>query len=172
MLNGAHSLLAYCGLRRGHQFVHQAIADPELRVLVENLMLREAAPSIEAAQGQDLHRYAADLIARFANPALNHRLRQIAMDGSQKIPQRWLETLAINSRAGIACPSILAGLGAWIAHLRGTNGEAEDPLADQLATTLAASADPIRTLFSTRGNLASNWLPTDKDCIEIETFSH
>jgi fructuronate reductase len=31
MLNGAHSLLAYCGLNRGHAFVHQAIADPHLR---------------------------------------------------------------------------------------------------------------------------------------------
>jgi len=30
MLNGAHSLLAYCGLARGYAFVHQAIADPEL----------------------------------------------------------------------------------------------------------------------------------------------
>ena len=172
MLNGAHSLLAYCGLRRGHEFVHQAIADPELRTLVEQLMLREAAPSIEAAPGQDLNRYAADLIARFANPALNHRLRQIAMDGSQKIPQRWLETLAVNSRSGMACPAILSGLGAWIEHLRGANGEVEDPLADQLATTLAASTNPVRALFGSGGILVSAWQPTDDICAEIAAIAH
>ena len=33
MLNGAHSLLAYCGLDAGHTYVHEAIADPELRSL-------------------------------------------------------------------------------------------------------------------------------------------
>lgn len=171
MLNGAHSLLAYCGLRRGHEFVHQAIADPELRASVEQLMLREAAPSIEAAPGQDLNRYAKDLIARFANPALNHRLRQIAMDGSQKIPQRWLETLAENARTGVGCPAIQAGLAAWIAHLQGANGGVEDPLADRLATALAASADPVRALFGSGGILASSWHPTDRDCLEIKASS-
>ncbi len=167
MLNGAHSLLAYCGLRRGHEFVHQAIADPELRALAEQLMVREAAPSIVAAPGQDLPRYAADLLARFANPALNHRLIQIAMDGSQKLPQRWLETLAANARVGLPCPAIRAGLGAWLAHLRGANGPVEDPQADRLASALAAGTDPVKSLFGPRGVLASDWTPTDADCAAI-----
>lgn len=172
MLNGAHSLLAYCGLRRGHAFVHQAIADPQLERLVEQLMLREAAPSIQAAAGQDLSRYAHDLIARFANPALNHRLRQIAMDGSQKIPQRWLETLAVNSRAGVNCPAILAGLGAWLAHLRGDNGEVEDPLADKLAMMLSVSTDPVSALFGATGIIPSAWQPDDDVCAEILANAH
>lgn len=157
MLNGAHSLLAYCGLRRGHEFVHQAIADPELRVQVEQLMLHEAAPSIEAAPGQDLNRYAADLIARFANPALNHRLRQIAMDGSQKIPQRWLETLVVCQRAGRQCPAILAGIAAWIEHLRGANGPVDDPRAVELCNA-AHAQDPVEALFGGNGLLESQWL--------------
>src|SRR5690606_8301856 len=90
MLNGAHSALAYLGLERGHTFVHEAIADPGLRPLVEGLMRDEAATSFTPAPGQDLGAYADALVARFADPALNHRLIQIAMDGSQKIPQRWL----------------------------------------------------------------------------------
>ena len=31
MLNGAHSALAYLGLERGYEYVHQAIADPDVR---------------------------------------------------------------------------------------------------------------------------------------------
>ena len=142
MLNGAHSLLAYCGLARGHTFVHEAIADPELRMLTERLMLQEAAPSLTAAPGQDLPRYAAQLIERFANPALNHRLIQIAMDGSQKLPQRWLETLAWHQGQGGNCPAIMTGLAAWIEHLRGANGPVDDPRGSELAALIQGLASP------------------------------
>src|SRR3984885_9420476 len=93
MLNGAHSALAYVGLARGHEFVHQAIADASLAMLVNTLMRDEAARSFEPAPEQDLDAYANLLLARFLNRARPHRLQQIAMDGSQKIPQRWLDTL-------------------------------------------------------------------------------
>jgi fructuronate reductase len=53
MLNGAHSALAYLGLERGHVYVHQAIADPALRPLIETLMRDEAATSLTPAAGQD-----------------------------------------------------------------------------------------------------------------------
>ena len=104
MLNGAHSALAYLGLQRGHEFVHQAIGDPELAPMIDKLMREEAATSLTPAPGQDLSAYADALIDRFKNPALNHRLIQIAMDGSQKIPQRWLETLAFHQQQAGQCP--------------------------------------------------------------------
>ncbi|HEY0597233.1 mannitol dehydrogenase family protein, partial [Sphingopyxis sp.] len=66
MLNGAHSALAYIGLGRDHEYVHQAIADPEIRAAVERLMRDEAAPTIDAAPGQDLAAYADALLDRFA----------------------------------------------------------------------------------------------------------
>src|SRR3546814_12487965 len=105
MLNGAHSALAYIGLGRGHEHVHQAIADPEIRQLIERLMRDEAAPTITAAPGQDLSAYADALLDRFANPAPDHRLIQIAVDGSQKIPQRWPGTLAGRQARGARAPA-------------------------------------------------------------------
>ncbi|MBB3035055.1 mannitol dehydrogenase family protein [Alteriqipengyuania lutimaris] len=117
MLNGAHSLLAYCGLRAGHEFVHEAIADPLLRNLANTLMRHEAIPTIEATQGQDLQQYARHLMKRFADPALRHRLDQIAMDGTQKIPQRWLNTALASLRLGLPFDSIRSGFDAWIWHL-------------------------------------------------------
>ena len=166
MLNGAHSLLAYGGLAAGHCFVHEAIADPDLRRLVEQLLLHEAAPTITPAPGHDLSAYAAALIQRFANPALNHRLIQIAMDGSQKLPQRWLETLAANAVAGRTCPAILRGIGAWIGHLNGRNGPVDDPIAGQLSAIAARHADPqaaAQALFTATGPLAGHWEPTAHD---------
>jgi len=171
MLNGAHSALAYLGLRRGHDYVHQAIGDPELAPLIDTLMRNEAATSLTPAAGQDLSAYADALIERFKNPALNHRLIQIAMDGSQKIPQRWLETLAFHQQHGRPCPAILAGIAAWLRHVRGDNGPVDDPLAGTLKVAWdAAGADGIvAALFGANGPMASHWAPSDADRDLIST---
>lgn len=157
MLNGAHSALAYIGLGRGHDFVHQAVADPEIRPFIERLMLGEAAPTIAAAPGQDLKAYAGALLDRFANPSLDHRLIQIATDGSQKIPQRWLETLAWHQARGSSCPSLEAAMAAWIAFLR-SGHRVEDPLADRLREA-ATGAHAIERIFGDGGLIASDWSP-------------
>ncbi|WP_226633443.1 mannitol dehydrogenase family protein [Novosphingobium profundi] len=159
MLNGAHSALAYIGLAAGHTFVHEAVADPAIRPRIEDLMRKEAAPTLTPAPGQDLDAYAKALLARFENPALAHRLAQIAMDGSQKIPQRWLETLEANHEAGRSCPAILAALKAWFCHLRGANGPLEDPMADELTALARAHEDDelARRLFAPEGLLGGIW---------------
>ena len=133
MLNGAHSALAYLGLARGHEYVHQAIADAPLGALVSTLMRDEAAHSFQPAPGQDLVAYTQLLIARFGNHARPHRLRQIAMDGSQKIPQRWLDTLRSAQSQGRRCTALLQALAAWIAFVRGDRFAVEDPAAQELA---------------------------------------
>ena len=157
MLNGAHSALAYIGLGKGHDYVHQAIADADVRPVIERLMRAEAAPTIAAAPGQDLAAYADALLDRFANPALNHRLVQIAMDGSQKIPQRWLETLAWHQQRGARCSSLESAIAAWIAFLR-SDHPIDDPLADKLREA-AAGPDAMAKLFGEDGLIASEWRP-------------
>jgi fructuronate reductase len=170
MLNGAHSALAYLGLARGHTYVHEAVADPVLRPLIEELMRDEAATSFASAPGQDLAAYADALSARFANPALAHRLIQIAMDGSQKIPQRWLATLADQQHKGRECPAILAALAAWLRHVRGDNGKVEDPAADRLLATWqdAGTGSVVTALLGPEGWMASDWRPTPAECSFIE----
>jgi fructuronate reductase len=149
-----------------YSFVHEAIADLAIRRQTEQLIREEAAPTIAAAPGQDLGRYADALLTRFGNPALNHRLIQIAMDGSQKLPQRWLETLAANREMGRGCPAILAGIAAWIGHLRGMNGPVDDPRSVELAKAVAG-ADPLDALFGASGLLASAWAYCEADRLAI-----
>jgi fructuronate reductase len=165
MLNGAHSALAYLGLRQRHRFVHEAVGDANIRPLIERLMRQEAAASFVPAPEQNLSAYADALLERFANPALNHRLSQIAMDGSQKIPQRWLETLAWHQGRGQQCPAILSAIAAWLRHIRGDNGPVDDPLAASLsdAWARAGEAGILETLFGEGGLLASSWRPTLQD---------
>lgn len=164
MLNGAHSALAYLGLAAGHRFVHQAVADPALRATVAALMA-EAAASLVPVPGLDLDAYAAALLERFGNAALPHRLAQIAMDGSQKIPQRWLAPLAANRRAGRASPATLTALAAWIAFVRGDRHPVEDPRAQELAALwMRAGATGIASaLFGPGGLLAAEWTAEPDD---------
>lgn len=160
MLNGAHSLIAYAGLMRGHAFVHQAVADPELAPLVGRLLRLEAAPTIDTAPGQDLDEYASLLEGRFADPALNHRLAQIAMDGSQKIPQRWLATLARQQQAGVLCEAILTGLSAWIRHI--ADGRyLDDPHSAMLVELWQRHGGEgiVDALFGTAGMFSQYWTP-------------
>ncbi len=90
MLNGAHSMLAYAGFLSGFAYVRDVMADGPLATLVARHMTAAAA-TLEPLTGIDLEDYAAELADRFRNPAIAHETYQIAMDGTEKLPQRLLE---------------------------------------------------------------------------------
>ena len=102
-VNGAHSALAYLSVMAGWDTVDQALAQPALRRYLERLMREEIAPTLPPLPGLDLAQYQERLLQRFANPALRHQTRQIAMDGSQKLPQRLLDTARARLRASSPC---------------------------------------------------------------------
>lgn len=148
MLNGSHSLLAYLGALSGIETVYEGVNHVELRTLLRRYMLEEAAPTLEMPAGIDLESYADSLLARFANDSLRHRLQQIAMDGSQKLPQRWLSGALKRSAAGQSSPCVALGVAAWIRYtagedLLGNRYTVDDPLAKRLADLHHAhGADP------------------------------
>ncbi|WGI26737.1 mannitol dehydrogenase family protein [Halomonas alkaliantarctica] len=138
MLNGSHSLLAYLGALAGIETVFEGVNHDELRELLRRYMLEEAAPTLEMPEGIDLDAYADSLLARFANDSLRHRLQQIAMDGSQKLPQRWLSGALERSAAGQSSPCVALGMAAWIRYtagqdLQGNSYPVDDPLAKRFA---------------------------------------
>lgn len=139
MLNGSHSLLAYLGALAGIETVAEAVGRPEFAALLRGYMRREAAPTLAMPADIDLEAYADRLIARFANDSLHHRLQQIAMDGSQKLPQRWLAGAQVRLEVGgeIACTAL--GVAAWIRYTAGSNLAGEShPVDDPMADTFAA----------------------------------
>ena len=141
MLNGAHSLLAYTGPLMGLETVAEAVTDPLLQRLLRRYMLEEAAPTLSMPESVSLDDYACALMARFANDSLRHRLHQIAMDGSQKLPQRWLHggeaRLGASDDEHVLAATVF-GVAAWIRYTRGVDEQGRtytvnDPMADQLA---------------------------------------
>ena len=171
MLNGAHSALAYLGLARGYEFVHQAMADSELASLIGRLMRDEAATSFEAAATQDTDDYANALIARFRNPAINHRLSQIAMDGSQKIPQRWLETLSDQQKRGKQCPALIEALSGWMIYISGDSHVVDDPMRDVLQAHWreAGTTGISQALFGNDGLFSRYWQAAGADVAMMNT---
>lgn len=140
MLNAAHSLLAYYGLLRGHQFVHQAIADEKIRNAVVRLLADEVPCVVKAPAGFSLEKYAARLLGRFANRGLAHQLSQIAMDGSQKLPERVFLSLVKAFAKDSERTSLLTCVAAWLAFIAQSfaeNAELKDPMRDELAAIFA-----------------------------------
>lgn len=139
MVNGAHSCIAYLGAMAGWATVDQAMAQPLLRHHITALMRDEIAPTLPSLPGLDHAAYRAQLLARFANPALAHRTRQIAMDGSQKLPQRLLDTVRERLAAGAPIPRLALGIAAWLHYLRGVDeAGAAYAIDDPQAATLQA----------------------------------
>ena len=139
MLNGTHSALAYMGLSAGHETVAEAMADPAVSARIEALWLRELAPSLIAPPGTDLGAYARVLKARYQNPNIRHRLDQIAMDGSQKLPPRILDPLFENLAAGRPIDGLLDVVAAWMQFVERAAAQ-QRPLADPLADSLLEAA--------------------------------
>ncbi|HEY3950634.1 mannitol dehydrogenase family protein [Phenylobacterium sp.] len=136
LLNGAHSTLAYVGLRLGHATVAQAMADRKLAAFVEALMRADIAASLGPAAGLEVDGYIGDILARFRNPAIAHRLSQIAWDGSQKLPIRLLRTIGEARAAGRPVARLAVGVAAWMLFVR-DQAMAGVPIVDPLAETLA-----------------------------------
>lgn len=134
MLNGAHSSLAYLGYLAGHETIADTVADPVFARFVQDLWAREIIPVLIPPPGADLDAYAKALFDRFCNPAIRHRTWQIAMDGSQKLPQRILSTL---QEAKAPTPGLMLAVAAWMRYVGGRDEtdqpiDVKDPMADRL----------------------------------------
>ena len=148
MLNGSHSFLAYLGYLGGYRYINECMADEHYRRAAQRLMLCEQAPTLSVT-GISLPDYAAQLIARFSNPALQHLTWQIAMDGTQKLPQRLLDAVRWHLRHGGDYSGLALGVAGWMRYVGGVDDAGQpidirDPLADVLQQTIAATPDDRR----------------------------
>jgi fructuronate reductase len=143
LLNGSHSALAYLGYLAGHEFIYQVAAQPHFVALMRRLMHDEVAPTLHLPPGTDVAAYQSALVERFSNPALPHRTQQIAMDGSQKLPQRLLGTVRDNLGAGRSIDLLALAVAGWMRYVSGVDEagrpiKVSDPMAGEFARLAAA----------------------------------
>ncbi|SCL35079.1 fructuronate reductase [Micromonospora nigra] len=144
-LNGVHSATAYLGALAGCETIADALAMPHLTTVLRRLVAEDVAASFVPPDGVDVVDYGEEVLARFANPAIRHRTLQVAMDGSQKLPQRIMHTIADLRAAGRPARWAALVVAAWVRFAQGQadNGRSlplDDPLAGRIQEALAAAA--------------------------------
>lgn len=150
MVSGPHSALAYLGTALGLQTTGDAINTPALRGYLDAMMREEIAPTLRGIPEAGLVEYRLRFLQRISNPALPHPLRQIAIDGSQKLPQRLLDTIRDRLRAGQGIDRLCLAVAAWLNYLGGQDEQGgayaiHDPLAAQLARLLSRAEVAAQT---------------------------
>jgi fructuronate reductase len=151
ILNGAHSTLAYLGLPLDLETVADAMAHPALSTFVKRLVGEDIIPTLQPSP-IDLETYAEATLERFRNPAIHHRLSQIAWDGSQKLPYRLLDTIMDALAAGRSIERLAVPIAAWILFVERqacAGAKIVDPLADHLAE-LGRAANPVEEILQLR----------------------
>ncbi|MEQ9561670.1 MAG: mannitol dehydrogenase family protein [Woeseiaceae bacterium] len=142
LLNGAHSSLAYLGYLAGYEYVHDVMQSKHFVNFLRYLMTREISPVTPAPPGMAHAQYIEALLQRFSNAALEHRTWQIAMDGSQKLPQRLLNTARQQLRTGGPVAGIGLAIAAWMRYALGRDEsgsaiDVRDPLAARFSEIAA-----------------------------------
>ena len=151
LLNASHSAFAYLGFLAGHEFIYQVAGQATFVDYMREMMAKEIAPTVQVPAGVDLVAYQHALIERFKNPALPHRTQQIAMDGSQKLPQRMLATIRDNLIAGRPFDRLALAVAGWMRYVSGVDEHGRaikvaDPLAAEFARVAAGARDDPRAL--------------------------
>jgi fructuronate reductase len=159
MLNGSHTALACVGAVAGLPTVSECIDHVTIRRFVHDLMTQEVGPLVRRA---DWPMYRDALLARFANPALQHSVHQIAGDSSQKIPQRWVPCIHAALSAGLPVERLAFGAAAWMRYLRGADEQGQayamrDPMAAELQALALAHGDDTGATVQSLGTQPGIW---------------
>lgn len=86
-VNTAHCATAYLGAIKGYKFIHQAVTDPTIRPIIEQIVA-ESSAALCAKFGFDTHSqqlYAQSVLRRFENPYLGDTVARVARDPKRKL---------------------------------------------------------------------------------------
>jgi fructuronate reductase len=138
MLNGSHSAMAYIGAVAGWPVISDCIGQRAVHRYVHDLMTEEMSPHVRRP---DWLAYRDALLARFANPTLQHSVHQIASDGSQKIPLRWQPCALGQLAQGQPMHRLAFAAAAWMRYCQGVDeAGASYAISDPLAQAMRSAA--------------------------------
>lgn len=93
LLNGAHTSMVPIGLLTGMTSVGEFINDPVLGAFLEKTMRQEIILSIKDVDKEQLENYTNDILDRFRNPFVQHKLKSIALNSLSKFVVRVLPSI-------------------------------------------------------------------------------
>lgn len=148
MLNGSHSFLAYLGYLAGYEHINDCMNDANYKKITLALMMQQQAPTLHVPSHVNLSQYANQLIERFSNPSLKHKTWQIAMDGTQKLPQRMLDSVRWHLKNNSDFSLLALGVAGWMRYVSGMDDnkndiDVRDPMQKELKSLVNSSQDGL-----------------------------
>lgn len=149
VLNGGHAIIAYPGGLADIEYVHEAMADAQIRAFLDAILTREVLPIVPPVPGVDLADYKALIIDRFSNPMVADTVRRLCLDGFNRQPKFIVPSIRDNLRAGNSVDGLILLSALWCRYCEGTTESGvpiapNDPNWEQL--TLRAAAARARPL--------------------------
>ena len=131
ILNGAHTSIVPTGYLAGLDSVGAVMDDPAMSEFLEGVLYEEIIPSLDHPE-EELRRFAADVLDRFRNPSIHHKLLDISLNSTSKFRTRLLPSLlAYREKTGELPPRIVRALAALIRFYRGDRDGQPIPLRDE-----------------------------------------
>ena len=174
LLNASHTAMACIGAVAGLGVISDCIGNAHIHSFIRGLMTEEVGPQMRRA---DWPAYRDALLARFANPALQHSVHQIATDSSQKIPQRLPPSVLGAIANGLPYQRLAFAAAAWMRYLQGVNEQGtayalNDPMAERLQALALSNIDDAAATANAMGTLTEVWgseLPERPDWLKAVT---
>jgi len=168
ILNASHSAIAYLGLLLGHKYVHEAINDELCYNFINKYLDKEVIPTIKNEDNFDILQYKKDILKRFRNHYLNHKLEQIGMDGSLKIPIRIIDTFK-NREHNTQYLFTFIIITCWILFLKKENIQkysynVSDPMFDHLSNIVNSENNVVEKII----DLQTIFDISEEDKIELK----
>lgn len=164
ILNGGHATIAYPGGLMDIEYVHQAMADPLIRGLLDKVEVHEIIPYIPPVPDTDLGDYYRLIVDRFSNPEVADTERRLCLDGSNRQPKFIVPSIRDALAAGGSVEGLALVSALWCRYCfgqtdSGTPIAPNDPDWDALvARSQAARSRPAAWLEMTTvyGDLGQN----------------
>jgi mannitol 2-dehydrogenase len=164
ILNGGHAIIAYPGGLKGHEYVHEDMADPTIRAFLDAVETREIIPIVPPVLGQDLTDYKTLIIDRFSNPEVADTVRRLCLDGSNRQPKFIIPSIRDVLAAGGDARGLTLLSAMWCRYCFGVDETGaviapNDPNWDKLQATATAARDNPATwieMTDIYGDLAQN----------------
>ena len=119
ILNGSHTSSVPIAFLAGEQTVLGMMQNPRTRAFVQRVMLEEIVPSLDVPDGEP---FAKEVLDRFSNPYLHHRLIDITLQSTSKWRLRLLPSIQRFYEKTQQLPRHLcAGFAAYLVFMRGVS---------------------------------------------------
>lgn len=121
LLNGTHTISVPLAFLRGKNTVYEAMQDYSMSYFITKVALSEIAPTLDIASPESIKAFAEDVLDRFRNPFIEHRLLDITFQSTMKMRMRNVETLLRYYQKFKKIPELMAqGFAAYLLFMRAT----------------------------------------------------